>query len=78
MVLDYLSEFIKNKLDKKELQGDYTFPRNQLYQMYFVMSRLDAVKFCKLDFIVNFGVQMDTRSSIMNMIEIGATKAKFL
>ena len=77
MVLDYLSEFIKTKLDQKQLEGEYKYPRNQLYQMYFVMSRLDAAKFCKLDFIVNFGVSMENKAKISNMIEVGATKAKF-
>ena len=36
--------------------------------MYFVMSRLDAVKFAKLDFIVNFGVSPDIKSKFTEII----------
>lgn len=55
-ILGFLSDYIKDKLDNLELQGEFIYARNQLYQMYFVMARLDAVKFCTLDFVVNFGV----------------------
>lgn len=37
--------------------------------MYFVMARLDAAKFCKLDFIVNFGVPPEVKSSMTNLLE---------
>jgi hypothetical protein len=30
-ILGHLSDFIKMKLDAKLLNGDYTYPRNQLY-----------------------------------------------
>jgi hypothetical protein len=57
------------KLDHKLWKGDYTYPRNQLYQMYFVMSRLDAPKFCKLDFIVNFGVPPEVKTKVQELTE---------
>jgi len=37
--------------------------------MYFVMARLDAEKFCKLDFIVNFGVLPDIKSNMVRLIQ---------
>ena len=37
--------------------------------MYFVMARLDAAKFCKLDFIVNFGVPPDVKSTISALLD---------
>jgi len=37
--------------------------------MYFVMARLDAPKFCRLDFIVNFGILPETKSQMTNLIE---------
>ena len=36
--------------------------------MYFILSRLDAAKFCKLDFIVNFGVQPSTKTELIHII----------
>ena len=70
-----ISNFIKNKLDKNELKDEYIYPRNQLYQMYFVLSRLDAAKFCKLDFIVNFGVAPSTKTEMQNIIENANSKS---
>jgi hypothetical protein len=67
-ILGHLSDFIKHKLDKKQLKGEYIYPRNQLYQMYFVMSRLDVLKFCKLDFIVNFGVPPTVKTKMQDLI----------
>lgn len=68
-VLGIISEFIKKKLDKRELEGEFKYPRNQLYQMYFVLSRLDADRFCKLDFIVNFGVAPSTKTEMQHIVE---------
>ena len=44
--------------------------------MYFVMSRLDAPKFCKLDFIVNFGVPPSVKTQMAEIIEKGAGKSQ--
>jgi hypothetical protein len=72
-VLAIVSEFIKKKLDKQELEGEFTYPRNQLYQLYFVLSRLDADRFCKLDFIANFGVAPSTKSEMQHILEEATT-----
>ena len=40
------------------------------------MSRLDAEKFCRLEFIVNFGVPMMVKSSMTALIEENASERK--
>ena len=37
--------------------------------MYFVMSKLDAAKFCKLDFIVNFGILPAIKTQLVTFLE---------
>lgn len=69
LILSIISEFIKTKLDKKEIKDDHTFPKNQLFQMYFIMSRLDVYRFCKLDFIANFGVLPEIKTKMTDLIE---------
>lgn len=44
--------------------------------MYFVMSRLDAPKFCKLDFIVNFGVPPAVKTKMQEIIQSGGGKSQ--
>lgn len=73
-ILSHFTSFISKQLDDDKLQDDYTYPRNQLYQMYFVMSRLDAVKYCKLDFIVNFGVSPAIKTAMIEMIQSGGNR----
>lgn len=46
--------------------------------MYFVMSRLDAEKFCKLDFIINFGVLPSVKTKMSQLIEECTSKATFV
>lgn len=46
--------------------------------MFFVMTRLDAPKFCKLDFAVNFGIPPDTKSRLIDLIENSTSKAQFI
>lgn len=62
-----LTEYKNCKLDDK----DYKFPKAQLYQMYYAINRLDAEKFAKLDFTMNFGVMPEVRSTFVEMIENG-------
>ena len=37
--------------------------------MYFIMSRLDVSKYVKLDFIVNFGVSMEIKAKMTELIQ---------
>lgn len=49
--------------------------------MYFVMSRLDARRFCQLDFIANFGVAPTVKTDMSNLIQSGGGQSstyKFL
>jgi hypothetical protein len=42
--------------------------------MYFIMARLDAHKFCKLDFVVNFGIPQDVKVQMVQLIEEASSK----
>ena len=44
--------------------------------MYFVMSRLDASNYVKLDFIVNFGVSPDIKAKMTEFLQVGGSKEK--
>lgn len=60
----YIQEFLKS--DK----GEYTSPKAFLYQMYFVIAKLDAEKLARMNYLVNFGVSLDSIhviADIMNM-----------
>lgn len=57
-MLQHISEFIKSKLDSKDLEDEFLYPKNQLYQMHSVVSHLDSTRLSKLDLIANFGVPM--------------------
>ena len=65
-------------MDEKKLKDDYFYPRNQLYQMYFVVSRLEADQYCKLNFIVNFGVPQAVRQKVVDMLESGGYEKSVL
>ena len=39
--------------------------------MYFVIHKLEAKQLARLDLIMNFGVQMDIRSLILDMLHTG-------
>ena len=39
--------------------------------MYFIIAKLDAFKLVKLDLIMNFGVSMDNRNTLIDLIENG-------
>ena len=39
------------------------------------MSRLDAPRFCKLDFIVNFGVPQQTKAEVCELFQNGGGQA---
>lgn len=52
-------------------QEEYKAPKAFLYQMYFVIGRLDAAKLAKMDFIINFGVSVEQRNKVLELIEYG-------
>ena len=75
-MLGLISDYIKYKLDKKKLKETYIYPRNQLYQMYFVMNRLNAEGFCKLDFAVNFGIPTEVKTEFCDITSSGRMNQK--
>mmetsp|Transcript_9368 Transcript_9368/g.14241 ORF Transcript_9368/g.14241 Transcript_9368/m.14241 type:complete len:175 (-) Transcript_9368:543-1067(-) len=42
--------------------------------MYFVLNRLDAARFCKLEFIINFGIPPSEKTQMAELIESGEGK----
>ena len=42
--------------------------------MYFIMSRLDGPKYCKLDYIVNFGVSPSIKTQMTEIIQSGGDR----
>jgi hypothetical protein len=41
--------------------------------MYFVISRLDEHRLAKMDFMINFGVTMESIKIMQNLLENGGT-----
>ena len=76
-VLAQLSDYIKGKMKRKELDGSYTYPRNQLYQMYFCLNRLDAGQFIKLNYVTNFGISPEIKTSFMGILDSKAGRTGF-
>jgi hypothetical protein len=58
-MLYFLSEFIKKKLEKEKIDKEFLCPKAFLYQMYFVIAKLDENRLANLDFMVNFGVSQE-------------------
>jgi hypothetical protein len=69
-MLYYISEYIKQKLDSKKLEGEFIYPKNQLFQMHSIVSHLDTNRLCKLDLIANFGVSMDVKTALVNVFNL--------
>ena len=67
LMLYHISEFIKSKLDSKDLEGEFLYPKNQLYQMHSIVSHLDSTRLSKLDLIANFGVSMQAKTDLVNV-----------
>ena len=73
LMYSFLTKFIQHKLEnnKGELQEAYKVNQSQLYQMHFVINKLDAPKLAKLDFIINFGVTIEEKNQIIELLENG-------
>lgn len=52
---------------------DYACPKAYLYQMYFVIAKLDAPRLAKLEMVMNFGIQVDVRGIMLELMEYGGT-----
>lgn len=77
-MLYHISELITSKLDQKKLEGDYVYPKNQLYQMHSIVSHLDAVRLSKLDLIANFGVPMSIKTELVNVFNSSGGAAELI
>ena len=42
-----------------------------LYQMFVIISKLDAHKLARMDYIMNFGVTVETKEMMMSFMENG-------
>lgn len=73
LILQFLSKYIHEKLekDKNILQDKFTSPKAFLYQMYFVIARLDEHRLAKMEFLVNFGVTMENIKIMQDVMEHG-------
>ena len=61
LILQFLSKYISEMLHKDPKLGseNFTVPKALLYQMYFVIAKLDENKLVRMDFLVNFGVSLE-------------------
>ena len=59
-------------LENNKIKEEYTAPKSYLYQMYFVIGKLDAPRLAKMDIIMNFGVSTEIRSLLLDIIENGS------
>ena len=70
---EFISKFVENKLKEGPLTEEFTAPKAFLYQMYFVIAKLDANHLACLDFLINFGVTQESRNKIMHEMEHGGS-----
>lgn len=71
VMLEFFSKFIQDKLQKDPPQESFTSPKAFLYQMYFVIAKLDVTKLSNFDFLVNFGVTMECRGVSLDLMQNG-------
>ena len=63
LIYNFIHDYIKEKYDAGFFKDEkHTFPKAQLYQMYYAIARLDAEKFTKLDFTLNFGISQEVKA----------------
>ena len=71
LMLSFLSKFIHESIekDKSLLKKEFSSPKSLLYQMYFVINKLDEARLYRMDFLVNFGVSLDHIRLIYEALE---------
>ncbi len=71
LMLSFLSKFIHESIekDKSLLKKEFSSPKALLYQMYFVINKLDEARLYRMDFLVNFGVSLDHIRLIYEALE---------
>lgn len=72
MIYQFLNKYLLAEYDDGKFENQtYTFPKAQLYQMYYAIARLDADKLANLDFTLNFGITPDTKSIFVDWLVNG-------
>jgi len=79
LLLSFLSKYIHECIegDKSLLKKEFTAPKALLFQMYFVINKLDEQRFARMDFLVNFGVSLSEIRVIAQALEEGGTYEEF-
>jgi hypothetical protein len=75
VILQFLSKYIHECIEKDKtlLKQSFTSPKAFLYQMYFIINKLDEHRLAKMDFLVNFGVTLETIRTVGELIADGGT-----
>lgn len=70
-----MSKFIHESIEKDKtlLKQSFTSPKAFLYQMYFVINKLDENRLARMEFLVNFGVTLDTIRAVTQLMTNGGT-----
>lgn len=64
-----LSKYIQDYMKEEGVEQIYTAPKAFLYQMYFVIAKLDESKLSRMDYLVNFGVSLENIHIILDLME---------
>jgi hypothetical protein len=75
--MEIIKKYIKESIKELKPEEKITAPKARLYQMYFVVGKLENPKFLNLDFIINFGVLIETKNSMKELIEENAQYKNF-
>ena len=73
LMLSFFSKYIHECIEKDKglLKKEFTSPKALLYQMYFVINKLDESRLYRMDFLVNFGVSLEDIRHISEALEDG-------
>ena len=71
LMYQFLTKFIKGKLEKDKLEDSYKVNKQLLYQLHFIIKKQDASNLVKLNFLYNIGVSMDVKNKILRELESG-------
>ena len=74
MIYEFIHKYLEASYKAGKFKGQsYTSPKAQQYQMYYAVSKLDADRFCKLDFVMNFGITPEIKILFTTFLETGGS-----
>ena len=77
MIYEFIHKYLLNSFKAGKYDGKtYTSNKAQQYQMYYAVSKLDADRFCRLEFTMNFGISPEVKVLFSTFIENGGTYAQ--